>query len=89
MYRGTRPIPHLQIHMYHHLHVCVCACVCVHVCVCIGVCVCVCVICGSILYVHILQQMTETSTKHFSLDFNCGFAWCAICELNQKFEMLR
>ena len=39
---------------------------------------------GSILYVHILQQMTETSVKYFSLDFKCEFAWCAICELTPK-----
>jgi hypothetical protein len=28
--------------------------------------------------------MTETSAKHFSLDFNCGFARCAIRELTPK-----
>ena len=40
--------------------------------------------CGSSLYMHILQQMTETSAKHFSLDFNYGFARCAIRELTPK-----
>ena len=40
--------------------------------------------CGSILYVLILQQMTETLAKHLSLNFNCGFARCAIRKLTPK-----
>ena len=37
------------------------------------------------IHAHILlQQMSETSAKHFSLDFNCGFARCAIRELTPK-----
>ena len=77
-YRRTRPIPH---HMYQHLHVCVCVCDMYEVVNYIHVHD----TCGSILYMHIiLQQMSETSAKHFSLNFNCGFVRCAICELTPK-----
>ena len=33
---------------------------------------------------YIIFQMTETSAKHFSFDFNCGFARCTIRELTHK-----
>ena len=68
--------------MYQHLRVCVCdMCEVVNY---IHVYVHVHDTCSSILCMHILQQMTESSAKHFSLDFNCGFARCAIRELTPK-----
>ena len=33
-----------------------------------------------------IVQMTETSAKHLSLDFNCGFARCAVRELTPKVQ---